>query len=225
MMTIDVLDADGCKALKLAGRLNAEATGDFEAACERLLTGGGSQVILDCTSLEYLSSAGLCVILSLGKKIKNQGGQLVLSVPAGTVRQIIDLSGFASLFTVCGSFDQARAQFLNYLTVRTDPSGRVQIIRACGRLDAERVPEFEARWEPLLATGTKHLVFDFSQLHYLSSAGLCSLLTLAKQLKAQHGKLAIYAPSGPVHKIFEIAGFNNLIPLRDSLDEAIFEVQ
>lgn len=58
----------------------------------------------------------------------------------------------------------------------------------------------------------------------MSSAGLCAILELGKELKKTGGKMAIYIPSGPVRHILEISGFADMFPLCDSEEEAVWEV-
>lgn len=92
-----------------------------------------------------------------------------------------------------------------------------------GRVDAERVPEFKSYYEPLLEAGNRNFVFNFAEVEYMSSAGLCAILALGKELAANGGKMAIYVPKGTVRHILEISGFADMFPLCDSEEEAVWE--
>jgi len=63
--------------------------------------------VLDLAGVDYLSSAGLRSILTLGKHAQSSGGKLVLCGIRGTVREIFEISGFLSLFPVADDMEQA----------------------------------------------------------------------------------------------------------------------
>lgn len=79
-------------------------------------------------------------------------------------------------------------------------------IMLIGRLDAQTAPEAE---EVLLeqAVNFDSIILNFSQLGYISSAGLRTLKTLRMTMRKKHGSLAIRGVSGSVMDIFEMTGF------------------
>lgn len=68
VMQIEVSEMLGAAVLKVTGRLNADVVAEFESRCNAALEQYGNQLVLDFSALEYLSSAGLCGILTIGKK-------------------------------------------------------------------------------------------------------------------------------------------------------------
>ena len=58
--------------------------------------------------LEYVSSAGLRVFLLMAKRLRAAGGKLALAEPAPGVREVLDISGFSTIFTICGDLNDAR---------------------------------------------------------------------------------------------------------------------
>ena len=227
-MQIEVSEMLGAAHMKVEGRLNADVVSDFESRCNAILSQYGNQIILDFTNLEYLSSAGLCGILSIGKKVKALNGKIFLCVPKGTVYQILELSGFNQMFPIFTRLEDIMAQlgkkdFSSSAAIRSDPTNKVKIISVSGRVDAERVPEFKSYYEPLLQAGNLNFAFNFAEVEYMSSAGLCAILALGKELAAHGGKMAIYVPKGTVRHILEISGFADMFPLCDSEEEAVWE--
>jgi anti-anti-sigma factor len=221
-----VVESQGAaRAIRLAGRLTAETVSQFESVCGEVPQDGSAKLVLDCTALEYLSSAGLCTVLRLGKQMRASGSTLVLAVPPGGVRQVLELAGFAAMFPVCETYEQAWLRLANAAQISLNTSGPVPVIAVAGRIDAERLPEFESFCRIQLQQGTSRLVLDFSQLEYLSSAGLRGILDLGRQLKQRQGKLAICIRAGPVAKVLEIAGLAQLFPIRDTLEEAAWEAR
>jgi anti-anti-sigma factor len=58
---------------------------------------------------------------------------------------------------------------------------------------------------------------------YLSSAGLCALLNLAKLAEAKHGRLFICSPAAPVQQILKMSGFDKILAIRKSVQDALVE--
>lgn len=70
---------------------------------------GHSRVVLDCAKLDYISSAGLRLVLIAAKHLKRSGGKLALCAMQPQVREVFDISGFASILTVVGTRSEAES--------------------------------------------------------------------------------------------------------------------
>ena len=99
--------------------------------------------------------------------------------------------------------------------------GPFLVLAATGRMDTITAPQFEAACVQALEAGEKRLVVDLSGLDYISSAGLRSILSAAKKLKAQGGDLAFCALSGIVAEVFAVSGFAKLLPVFATREEAL----
>jgi anti-anti-sigma factor len=97
------------------------------------------------------------------------------------------------------------------------------IVAVTGRMDAVTAPEFENRLLDWINAGETHLIVDFRGLEYISSAGLRSILTIAKNLKVRQGQMALCALQDTVKEVFEISGFSTIIPVSESVESAIKE--
>ena len=84
----------------LQGRLDtaaaAEVTPDFQTLSEQ----AEQHIILDCSELEYISSSGLRLFLSLRKASAAKGGKLQVSNINNDIRQVFMMTGFISLFEI-----------------------------------------------------------------------------------------------------------------------------
>ena len=63
--------------------------------------------MVDLSSVEYMSSAGLRVLLAAMKREKSLGGVLVLCSLNPFVKEVFDLTGFSRIFTMCSSKEEA----------------------------------------------------------------------------------------------------------------------
>ena len=79
-----------------------------------------------------------------------------------------------------------------------------------GRLDANSAPELEEALQEISADC--HLVLDFEELVYISSAGLRVLLSMQKRLQAQ-GSLKLIHVHPDVMEIFDVTGFSDLLDI------------
>ena len=92
-----------------------------------------------------------------------------------------------------------------------EQNGTELTIRLKGRLDNNTSPQLSETVASSLS-GITSLIFDFTDLAYVSSAGLRVLLAAQKTMKKQ-GKMVVRHPSEDVIDIFEITGFNNILTI------------
>jgi anti-anti-sigma factor len=93
------------------GRLDNASSPELERALREQLSRGVKHVLFDLADLDYISSAGLRAVLVAGKGVRAAQGRLVLAGPREAVRDVIDMSGFATLFAVCADAEEALRQF------------------------------------------------------------------------------------------------------------------
>jgi anti-sigma B factor antagonist len=93
MLAIE-LGADG--RVVMSGRLDASQAATAQGFMDKL----AGQVVLDCTGLDYLSSAGLGVLLKTQKRLMAAGGQMRLVGVSRHLRDIFTYSGFDQIFDI-----------------------------------------------------------------------------------------------------------------------------
>ena len=96
-MTIDKELANGKLTLKVGGRLDTNTSPDLLAA---LKCDGATSVEFDFADLEYISSAGLRVLMTAQKAMMLCGGKMSVSKPNATVMDVFDITGLSSVFTI-----------------------------------------------------------------------------------------------------------------------------
>ncbi len=84
------------------------------------------------------------------------------------------------------------------------------VIKAKGRMDAASAPEFEAECGRFIEQGEAFLAVDLGGVDYLSSAGLRSILSTAKRLKARQGEIRFCGLAGMVQEVFSVSGFSSM---------------
>jgi anti-anti-sigma factor len=110
-MEIERQSRDGIALVAPAGRLDTTTSPALEEELKRVVDGGAREVLVDLGRVDYISSAGLRVLLVLAKRLRDGRGRLVLCGLDGPVRQVFELAGFLPLFTIEGSREAALARF------------------------------------------------------------------------------------------------------------------
>ena len=91
------------------GRIDATNAGSAERDVLALLERSGPSVILDLSNLDYVSSAGLRVLLLAAKNARGKGGKAVIVSPKPAVMEVLRMSGFDKIIPVVGSVEDAQA--------------------------------------------------------------------------------------------------------------------
>lgn len=108
-MQIDISAQDGVTILKVNGRMDATTVADFTETCQKALDSGAGRYIVDLGGLEYISSAGLRGILTMGKACKAAKAALAFCSMQSMVADMFKLSGFTSILKVYATLDEALA--------------------------------------------------------------------------------------------------------------------
>jgi anti-sigma B factor antagonist len=93
--------------LGLQGRLDHTTIRTVEQKLLAVVAEGCRYLVVDLAGLDYISSAGLRVLLSTAKKLKASGGRIVLCAVKQYVKEILDVSGFSSIFPTYASRAEA----------------------------------------------------------------------------------------------------------------------
>lgn len=86
--------------VKLAGRLDSSAAQPAEESFTRMLGSAAPHLAIDLSRLDYISSAGLRVLLVVAKKIQQANGKMVLFGLLPNVREVFAVSGFDKIFAI-----------------------------------------------------------------------------------------------------------------------------
>ena len=82
------------------GRVDASTAPAFEAKLLALIDAGAQRLVIDCAELDYISSAGLRVLLVAAKRLKPVHGHLALAAIQDQIKEVLDIAGFTSLLPI-----------------------------------------------------------------------------------------------------------------------------
>jgi anti-sigma B factor antagonist len=109
-MEIEEAKQGGAVVLSVKGRVDASNSGILEQRLLGLIDGGENHVVVDCTDLDYISSAGLRALLVAVKRLNASGGKMALGALKGDIREVFDIAGFSSIFSIYPNLEAALAK-------------------------------------------------------------------------------------------------------------------
>ncbi len=109
-MQITEAQQDGVHVIAPSGRIDTTTVGALEARLVPAFAVARPRVVVDLSGVEYISSAGLRVLLVAARRVQGTGGGLALCGMGDAVRQVFQLAGFLPLFTIRDTRDAAVKQ-------------------------------------------------------------------------------------------------------------------
>jgi anti-anti-sigma factor len=169
-MQIDTKLSERRLELTLRGRLDAYACLAAQPTLERALAADTLFVVADLTALDYLSSAGIRLLLGLSKQLRQRGGALVLAGVRDYCRQVLDLAGFTAAFPM----------FATPAAARSFCGQSLREMECLERWDRLEMLEMEGGWARLIpgggGRGAAEILGDVKDVLYarITPAHLCS---------------------------------------------------
>lgn len=97
-MKTTLVEENNTLVMKLEGRLDTAASPLVEKDMQPLLKDKDHDVILDCTALEYISSSGLRLFLTVLKGVKSNQHHVYIKGISDDIRNVFAMTGFINLF-------------------------------------------------------------------------------------------------------------------------------
>ena len=99
--------------------------------------------------------------------------------------------------------------------------GGVLLAKLANRIDATNAGEFERELSKVIGDGRRSVILDFEDLGYISFAGLRAIQMAAADIQARNRRLAVCSLSESIGWVFELSGFDKIIPIFETRSEAI----
>ena len=97
-MNVRIEEIDGNVVAILEGTLDTAAAAETEKAMSPLNDVEGKDIIIDCTDLAYISSAGLRIFLGILQNAQARGGHVYIKGINDNVRAVFTITGFSNIF-------------------------------------------------------------------------------------------------------------------------------
>ncbi len=110
---MEVKASGDVKVVEMAVRIDAYTAKDVEAVLTGLVGAGDKKILCDFSQTEYISSAGLRVLLLVAKNLQKSGGELVLCSLKEYVSEVFETAGLIRIFKICVSKEEALTSLEN----------------------------------------------------------------------------------------------------------------
>ncbi len=110
-MNIEMRELKHVSVAKVSGRVDSSTAPELEKSLQNLLDSGRTNIVLDLQETDYMSSAGLRVLVAMQKSVKKNGGGLCLAQPSVRVREVLDLAGLTPVFSLYPDVVEAVGSF------------------------------------------------------------------------------------------------------------------
>ena len=110
--SIAVDTEDEFAVIRLDGAVDAHTAPQFEEAVQSVIDEGRFKIIVDCSKLTYISSAGLGVFMGFIEEVREEeGGDIKICGLSEKVKQPFEILGFESLYHFCPDTESAKEKF------------------------------------------------------------------------------------------------------------------
>ena len=99
-MYLDIKENDGILTGFLSGYIDTATAEQLGQEMKPLMQQASRAIEIDCSQLDYISSSGLRLLLSLRKQVAADGGSLVIKNINDEIRKVFTLTGFFKLFDI-----------------------------------------------------------------------------------------------------------------------------
>ncbi|MCS6871030.1 MAG: anti-sigma factor antagonist [Anaerolineae bacterium] len=97
----------GVRVVTPSGRIDSTTGRQFEAALNAQLEAGFNRIVVEMQAVTYISSTGLKVLLGAQRRAQAHGGGIALASLTRRVREVFEMSGFDTIFTLANATDEA----------------------------------------------------------------------------------------------------------------------
>ncbi len=111
LVTITAESKDDVLVIKMSGRLDALSSPIAEKKVFDHIHEGHIKILIDLSEVDYLSSAGLRMLLSTSKKLKTLAGKLVLFSVTSNVMDVLKMSGFDHVLEIVVTQEEGLRKF------------------------------------------------------------------------------------------------------------------
>ena len=99
-MTFEIKEQNGGMLANISGRLDTPAAVKAQQEIVPLLENADKEIILDCKNLEYISSSGLRLFLTVRKEASAKGGKVIIENINDEIKKVFMMTGFFNLFEI-----------------------------------------------------------------------------------------------------------------------------
>jgi len=127
MIEINPQHIAGVVTLQIIGRIDSLTSQTVQQYLENLTESGKRKIVIDFTQINYISSAGLRILLLFQKQLKKVDGEIILCNLSPAIADVLRMSGFINLFRILTSLDE-----INTLQIKLEGDAAAKLLTKDG---------------------------------------------------------------------------------------------
>ncbi len=93
-------------------------------------------------------------------------------------------------------------------------------VKLSGRLDAGGVQQIDLKFTALTATKKQYVLVDMSDVSFLASLGIRTLVSSARAQRSRGGGMVLFKPVAAVEEVLKVTGIDKIVPIAHDMDAA-----
>jgi anti-sigma B factor antagonist len=110
-MNLETKTVGAVSVVQCGGKLDTNTSTEAQEYLGKLIDGGAAKILMDFGNVDFVSSAGLRVLLATAKRLSGSGGSLRVCGLNETVNEVFEFSGFSTILSVFPSEKEALEGF------------------------------------------------------------------------------------------------------------------
>ena len=216
-----------------AGRLDAAGAPGLEARIAAVAEPGLVRMVLDCSEVSYVSSAGLRAFLLGARSCLHVGCEFVVAALRPECRSILDATGLLLVLDCRDTVEAAVGAAAAEGPLQPEPesgpgieiderqAGPTVVLSLDGRLDRRSAPALTERIFAAAGPGNALVVLDCGGMGYVDSSGLRALLVSARRCDEKGGRLVLAALLPECKAVVDMGGFTSIIDYYETAEAAL----
>lgn len=111
MVDINVSEQENVTLVEVVGRVDSVTASEMGSGINDAIDQGQTQIVLDLSQVDYMSSAGLRELVGSLKRIKKASGDMRIANPSPRVREVLEMAGLDTIFLIFDTQVDAVASF------------------------------------------------------------------------------------------------------------------
>ena len=107
-MALEVKIDGSVHTILMSGRLDSSSAADAETTVKAVIDQGATRLLIDMSALDYISSAGLRVVLVAAKNMHKSGGAMAICGMSPSVHEVFEMTGFLKILKVYDRESEAK---------------------------------------------------------------------------------------------------------------------
>jgi N-acetylglucosaminyldiphosphoundecaprenol N-acetyl-beta-D-mannosaminyltransferase len=217
----DAIMVDHTAILQVEGRLDRSNTAEFNQKAQQALV-LTPRIVIDLSKAVFLDSSAIGTLVNLAKQARDAGGDVTLASPPPQITKVLSLLRLDRFFEIHTDVHAAQQALQTRPATPVTDTLSVQgwtVVRMPHRLDANTSPQMLQLCMQDLGTNP-HMVLDFADTSFLSSAGLAAMLQLNREAQKKGGEVRIAGCNGDVLRTIQLTRIDKTLSIFASAKQA-----